>query len=225
LGLDAETLSAIAVGISLVSVLFVAWQAYISKKALDNQGEELELHRREQESTKMKEYLRKVKTYHDQKLRELVWVKWIQGVQGYPFVATSDTHIRPILEKLGPPYERYFQHAMEHLMAFKLLDEWAEIHRKVDEHNIKADRFEASRRLGQPKIPNYDKELDAIGSEQNQIWTQAQEYGRKIQGVVNDLEDGQLIGECEFEQRLRNEMGLKKSQESHSNSKIETTSL
>ena len=59
-----------------------------------------------------------IAAYHN-KVRELVWVPWIQETAGYPFVATANVTIRPVFQPLVGANERYFQSAQEHLSAYE----------------------------------------------------------------------------------------------------------
>ena len=139
------------------------------------------------------ETTQRIADYHH-KVRELVWVRWVQESFGFPFEATSDVRIRPVFEALTGANERYYRSALQHLESYGYVKERETILFRIRNHNQKVDELEASAKgsLITRSSDAFSAEWQSFVPEQNEIWAEVQSFRDKIQGVVNDLEDGNL---------------------------------
>jgi hypothetical protein len=82
-------------------------------KSVELQKEQLELGKRELEERTRSALSKRVDQYH-QKLRELVWVPWIQRTDQYPSGSsgTAGLNVVPCFEALSAPFRTYYDHAM-----------------------------------------------------------------------------------------------------------------
>lgn len=151
--------------------------------------------------------MERIREYH-QKPRDFVWVRWIQSTSGYPSIAMADLDVKTVFEEITYPYHAYYLHATQHLNAYRLMEERQGLLDRIKEHNEKAGQFDKKRRRGGPLTGEMEKERDQLGAEQMKLWSQIQGFATRLQEVVNNLEDGILLGECDFEKRLKKESGI-----------------
>lgn len=221
----ADVVLAVVAVISAVIAVFARYdtkrQADESKRVADAtvrsvelQKEQLELGKRELKGRDRDSFKEQVRAYH-QKLREFVWVPWIQCTAQYPSGnrGTAELNVTPCFEVLDYPNRTYYDHAMEHLQAYDLQFSRAVIMDRINQHNQQVKDFNETEIIppGGILLANTaarTQARDKLVGEQFVIWKEAQEYAKKLQEVVNNLEDGQLKGECEFERNLRKELGL-----------------
>ena len=151
------------------------------------------------------ERLQRIAAYHH-KIRELVWVPWYQWSEGFPFVATADVTVRSVFQPLEGANERYYNSALQHLEAYDLVRERQSLVDKIDKHNREVYDFENKG----PYSPMITRGLESnrpkrqeFGKKQQEIWKEVQSFRERIQGVINDLEDGRLKGKCDFEREIR----------------------
>lgn len=91
---------------------------------------------------------------------------------------------------------------MQHLEEYGLPKERDAIRARISEHNRQLDESLKSAE-GLPAT-----ERDRFVSEQSEVWKEVRLFATKLQEVVNNLEDNELKGECDYERRLKKELGL-----------------
>lgn len=199
---------------AVLSAIIAALARHDTNRQAELQKQEVDLHKKEWGVTIRGIFDERVRPYH-QKLRELVWVKWIQCTGRNPSGGERNAalNVVPCFEALPNPYYTYYAHALQHLDAYDLTKERDLLMKRIEVHNLQVkDYNEASPSFPGEAVQGAQgaraEEGDRLRSMQSELWKQVQEFGLELQEVVNNLEDGQLKGECDFERNLKQELGL-----------------
>jgi len=121
----------------------------------------------------------------------------------------TDLSVHPCFEELAFPYQRYYRHAMQHLEAYDLSKERESIMARIVGHNRQVAEYEKAGGYSMtPRSQALSAQRDKLVKEQLSLWKDEKSFADKLQEVVNNLEDGLLKGECDFERELRRLLSL-----------------